>query len=107
MPSTPFIGLSVMVHLGIIFVYRILGFDNSNKRRSHSTGNGLAAKKGAGLAIIASVLSLIALNAGMLINSAITEKHSSIYFIEQFVQDLTNDTLKNTNNIYSTPNYII
>lgn len=104
MPSTPFIGLSVMVHLGIIFIYRIFGYNNTKKR---SKPNNLSASRRISLAIITSVFTIVTINAGMLVRTAVADKHSSINFVEHFAQDLTKDIANNKSDYYSTPNYVI
>jgi len=103
MPSTPFIGLSVMVHLVVISIYKIFGYDATTKNQRSMSKN-LSASRRISFVIISSVFTIITINAGMLIHTAVADKHSSINFVEHVAQDLANDETKDKKNYYSTPN---
>lgn len=112
MSPTPFLGLSVMIHLGIIFVNRILGRNDPTKRKPPRT-NGSPASRGISLAIITSVFTVVTASAALLVDTAVADKYSSIRFINRIItQDLIREPTNNSdsiysNNIYSTLNYTL
>ncbi len=112
MSPTPFLGLSVMIHLGIIFINRILGRNDPTKRKPPKTTK-LPASRHISLAIITSVLMIVGASATVLLDTALSNKHSSFKFINRIItQDLGRDAPNNSNsvylnNIYSTLNYTL
>jgi hypothetical protein len=107
MPPTPFFGLSVMVHACIIFINRILGYNDPTKRKPPKI-NKPPASRHVSLAIIMSVLAVVMISASLLLYSAVIDKHSSIQFINSVMfEDLTHDKTNKSNSIYSTLNYIL
>ncbi len=78
MPLTPFIGLSILVHIILIIVYKTFNIVPNAKRtvRQYSAFNTWL-----GLVIITGVFSFVFVSAALMVHASIVEKHSSINLI--------------------------
>ena len=107
MSPTPFLGLSVMIHLGIIFLNRIRGRDNPIKRKPPKIPDASASRR-LSLAVITSVMTVVTASAALLLDTAVMNQHSSIKYIQHIMTlDATHSPAHTSNNIYSTINYIL
>ena len=99
MPVTPFLGLSVFVHLSIILYYRVTHRKGSDKA---ILGKAKIIKKNRGIfafSIFVTVFTVVAVNAGLLVNASILDKHSSIRIVDHFISQI--------NAPVSSPNQIV
>jgi hypothetical protein len=97
MPLTPFIGLSILVHIVLIIVYKTFNIVPSKKRtiRHYSAFNTWL-----GLVIITGVFSFVFVSAAFLVHASIVEEHSSINLIRHnsaFLQNLLHVNINEAN----------
>jgi hypothetical protein len=79
MPFTPFIGLSIFIHITLIIVFKVFRLTPSNERvarRSYKLNNWVS------LLIITTIFSFTFTTAAILVRASIIERHSSINFIK-------------------------
>ena len=85
MPTTPFIGISVLIHTAIIIFNKIFP---SKERVLELVPEGKISKLryAASFLIIAGMSSLMLFTAGGLLLAGVTEQHSTIYLVEDTAQ---------------------
>jgi len=86
MPFTPFIGLSVLVHIGIIVGYRLSHWKSGEKIKVKTPT--LNSVRWSGFAIILAVFLVVLANAALLVRHSVEDKHSSIHFIYSHSKEL-------------------
>lgn len=79
MPLTPFIGLSVFIHIILIIIFKIFHINpyNWNRKKRYSVINFWLSS-----IIIVTMFSFVLFSAGVLVHASIVEKHSNIIFIK-------------------------
>ncbi len=87
MPLTPFIGLSVLIHISIIVINKLLrrvpGENETTPIVKNSTRKSIAYAS----LIIASVFTFVFINAGILIRASLTDSHSTVRFVNNYFND--------------------
>jgi hypothetical protein len=86
MPLTPFIGLSVIIHLFIITINKISSRFLKNKEIKHKSILGTKFKS---ISIIIIIFSFVTIQAGMLLRASIMDKHSSLKYIEHITSEIS------------------
>ena len=90
MPFTPFIGISVLVHICIIFGCRLFSWiPNKEKKIRGTTYVDYIINS----VIIVSVFMLIFIQADFLVRASITDKHSTVKFIASSVTEIKNNQI--------------
>jgi hypothetical protein len=85
MPLTPFIGISVLVHIGIIIGYHF--FRWAPVARALKPERVSALVRAFGVGIIGVVFAVILTSATVLVRASVVDKHSSILFMDAMVKD--------------------
>lgn len=80
MPLTPFIGLSIAIHLGIIMIYKIISRFYSRERTTTTVTAPIM--RWYGFTIIAIVFIFVFTNAIILVRVSILDKHSIVHFVK-------------------------
>ena len=80
MPLTPFIGLSLIIHLGIILMYKLFNLYNREGKYKPSLSDKML--RVVGLGIISAVFMVVATNAVILLRASVKDRHSVVHFIE-------------------------
>lgn len=84
MPLTPFVGLSVLVHIIVIIGHKLFNWTPRNK-----TDAGVAAVvRFTGFAIVVFVFGVILTAATFLVHASIEDDHSSIRFATQYIASM-------------------
>ena len=97
MPLTPFVGLSVFIHILIIFWHNLFNrhTDNGHLHKIKTT----SFKRFAISAIVISIFILVISSAGMLVRASVEDKYSSINLTEHYVS-LALNMSPHTNDLY-------
>jgi hypothetical protein len=79
---TPFIGLSTLIHLILIIIYRLFHLKKSSHLLIYKYRS---IRAFLGLSIIFSMFSFIFVSAVFMLHASAVEKHSEIHIIENFI----------------------
>ncbi len=87
MPLTPFIGLSVLIHVSIIVINKLLrripGEKETTPLVKTSTRKTIAYTS----LIIAAVFAFVLINAGILVRASLTDSHSTVRYVNNYFND--------------------
>ncbi len=83
MKTTPFLGLSVLVHLLVILFFRVFGRCTIREPTSRVRSSSRAES----FLIIISIFVLIGINAISLLWSVLAEKHSTLHLAQNVIQE--------------------
>ncbi len=90
MPLTPFIGLSVLVHLVIIFYYRFFGKNDTKGMPLKKVAVSGKALRLTTFCIVASIFLIVIINASILVTASLFDKHSSVAFVDHMAGEMIN-----------------
>jgi hypothetical protein len=82
---TPFIGLSVLVHVGIIFVYWLFSWVPKKEIRFRKS---TVLTRIASTGIIVAIFAIVIIPSGLFMKAIIIDKHSSIKFIAYTISQI-------------------
>jgi hypothetical protein len=93
MPQTPFIGLSLIIHLFIIMINKLFSWFPKRKEGKQSS---ILLTKIKSISIIIIIFSFVTFQAIILLRVSIIDKHSSLKYISKYVTEI-NEFIINKN----------
>ena len=86
--TTPFLGLSTIIHFFLIIIYRLFHLKKSSHLSivKHESNKALL-----GLSIVFGMFSFIFMSAVFMLHASAVEEHSSIHIIESFINSHNNN----------------
>jgi hypothetical protein len=94
MPFTPFIGLSVLIHIGIITGHKFLYLVLKGRPRIKPI---MGVARFFGIPIVVTVFLAVLITATVLIHASVIERHSSISFIKEQIGRVDRTSLRQYN----------
>lgn len=83
MPLTPFIGLSVAIHIGIILLYRLFNLAPATSEPVAQSSS--RAMRWLGCGIITVVFGFVLTNAIILVRASVEDRHSVVHMLEHYL----------------------